>query len=243
MSGAPTGVHVFVDVPHAQWSRSVEFWCAAAAGVPSAPWGDAGQYLTIIPPEGDGWVHLQSIDGPPRVHVDLDSTDRAAAQDGSLALGAWTEWVREEATAMRSPGGLVFCHSSGGHDEMVRADPTRMLDQVCIDIPAPLWDDELEFWRRLTGRVLELGRRAEFALLGEEGQVRILLQRLDESEGPVRAHLDFAVADRGAEARRHESLGADLVEVFDWWTVMRAPDGHVYCLTERDPGTGDVRGR
>lgn len=126
---------------------------------------------------------------------------------------------------------------------MIRADPARMLDQVCIDIPVPLWDDEVEFWRRLTGRVLEPGRRPEFAFLGAEGQVRILLQRLDESRGPVRAHLDFAVADRAAEARRHASLGADLIEVFDWWTVMRAPDGHVYCFTERDPGTGNVRGR
>lgn len=243
MSGAPTWTHVFVDVPREQWSRSVAFWCAAAGGAPSAPWGDESQYLTVIPPEGDAWVHLQSIDGPPRVHVDLDSTDRVAAQEHSLALGARMEWDREEATVMRSPGGLVFCHSSGGPREMVRSDPAQVLDQVCIDIPAALWGTEVDFWQRLTGRELEAGGRPEFAFLGEEGRVRLLLQRLDESSGPVRAHLDFAVADRATETRRHEELGADLVEVFEWWTVMRAPTGHVYCLTEREPETGDVRGR
>lgn len=242
MSGAPTWVHVFVDVPREQWSRAVAFWSTAVAGTPSAPWGDEGQYLTLVPPEGDGWVHLQSIDGPPRVHVDLDSPDRVAAQELSLSIGARTEWVRDEAIAMRSPGGLVFCHSSGRPREMVRADPARVLDQVCIDIPGSLWDAEVEFWRRLTGRDLEAGARPEFAFLGRERQVRLLLQRLDEASGPVRAHLDLAVADREAETRRHEELGAELVEVFDWWTVMRAPDGHVYCLTERDPATGDVPG-
>ncbi len=243
MSGAPTWVHVFIDVPRELWSRAVAFWSAAAAGVPSASWGDEAQYLTIVPPEGDGWVHLQSIDGPPRVHVDVDSVDRDAAQQHSLEIGARTEWVRDEAIAMRSPGGLVFCHSSGRPREMVRSDPDRVLDQVCIDIPEPVWDTEVEFWRRLTGRELESGRRAEFAFLGTEGEVRLLLQRLEESDGPVRAHLDFAVADRAAETIRHEELGAEVVEVFDWWTVMHAPGGHVYCLTERDPATGDVRGR
>lgn len=243
MSGTPTWVHILVDVPHEQWARSVEFWCAATDGAPSPPWGDADQHLTIVPREGDGWVHLQAVDGKPRVRVGLDSADREAAQGRSVSLGAQTEWVRDEATAMRSPGGLVFCHSNGGPGEMVRSDPERVLDQVCIDIPAPLWSTEVEFWRRLTGRELESGRRAEFAFLGTEGEVRLLLQRLDESDGPVRAHLDFAVADRAAETSRHEELGAETVEVFDWWTVMRAPDGHVYCLTERDPATGDVRGR
>lgn len=243
MSSAPTWIHVFIDVPREEWARSVTFWCAAAGGSPSASWGDEGQYLTVVPPEGDGWVHLQAIDGPPRVHVDLDSTDREAAREHSLSLGAQPEWVRDEAIVMRSPGGILFCHSRDGRREMVRTDPERVLDQVCLDIPASSWEQKVAFWRDLTGRDLTKGGEPEFSFLGEEGQVRILLQRLDEQDGAVRAHLDFATADRAGETRRHELLGASLVDVYPWWTVLRAPDGHVYCLTDRDPLTGSVRPR
>ncbi len=119
-----------------------------------------------------------------------------------------------------------------------------MLDQVCLDIPAPLWDREVEFWHTMTGRELEKGLRPEFAFLGDpdpEGGLRILLQRLDSTDGPVRAHPDFAVADRAAETARHVRLGAHTLSVMERWTVMQAPDRHVYCLTDRDPTTGRVR--
>ena len=52
------------------------------------------------------------------------------------------------------------------------------------------------------------------------------------------AHPDFAVADRAAETARHVALGAELERELDWWTVLRAPDGLAYCLTDRDPATG-----
>lgn len=124
---------------------------------------------------------------------------------------------------------------------LVRTDPDRVLDQVCIDIPATRWDAEIAAWQQATGRELTKGGRPEFAFLGEDGAPRILLQRLDEEHGEVRAHPDFATRDREAETRRHEELGARLVEVFEPWTVMRAPDGHLYCLTDRDPLTGSGR--
>lgn len=238
MSGAATWVHLFIDVPREEWARSVTFWAAATEMAPSAQWGEQGQFRTLQPASGDAWVHVQAIEGPSRVHVDLDSTDREAAREHALGLGARPEWVWEEVPVMRSPGGLLFCHTVGEGKELVRADPDRILDQVCIDIPAPLWESEIDFWRRLTGRDLRDGGRSEFAFLGREGQMRILLQRLDEDEGRVRAHPDFATRDREGETRRHEALGARVVEVCEWWTVMRAPDDHLYCLTDRDPLAG-----
>lgn len=113
-----------------------------------------------------------------------------------------------------------------------------------MDIPAPLWDKEIAFWTALTDRHLEPGLRPEFALLGDpdpSGGLRILLHRLDSSNGRVRAHLDFAVADRAAQTARHAAEGAQILHVMVRWTVMRAPDGQVYCLTDREPLSGRVR--
>ena len=117
-------------------------------------------------------------------------------------------------------------------------------DQVCLDIPPRLWDVEVEFWRAFTGRPLEPGGRPEFGFLGDpdpSGPPRILLQRLDDDAPRVMAHLDFAVRDRQAQIRHHESISARRIDDFERWTQMRAPSGHVYCLTDRDPGTGRIR--
>ena len=238
MTAAPTWVHVFVDVPMQYWERSVAFWSAATATEASAPWGDEGQYLTLVPAAGDGWVHLQRIDGPPRVHLDLDSGDPVTARAESTALGATPLRERPEALVMESPGGLVFCHSHDGGRELVRSDRERVIDQVCIDVPETPWETEAAFWSAVTGRALADDGAPEFDLLDEPGRVRILLQRLGEEDGPVRTHLDLATASRLDETRRHEGLGAQLVAVFERWTVMRAPDGRDYCLTDRNPLTG-----
>ena len=165
--------------------------------------------------------------------------------DRSKDLGASAALAYGDVQVMRSPGGLLFCHTlADERRRFARADADRVLDQVCLDIPAPLWAREVEFWHSMTGRQLEAGLRPEFAFLGDpdaHGGLRILLQRLDSSEGPVRAHPDFAVASRPQETARQASLGAEVVKVMDRWTVMRAPDRHVYCITDRDPGTGRVR--
>lgn len=60
---------------------------------------------------------------------------------------------------------------------------------------------------------------------------------------PVRAHPDLATAHREADAQAHVRLGARLEQVFDHWTVLTAPGGQVYCLTDRDPFTGTAIAR
>lgn len=234
-------VQIFLDVPRATWQESLGFWSAATGWTASPTRGEAGQFATLQPSHGRGWVKLQAVDGPPRVHVDLDAPDRAAAQRRSSSLGAAHEWTYEGVPVMRSPGGLLFCHTVEPAGTLDRSDPLRALDQVCIDIPADLWEGEVAFWRDLTGRDLTKGGETEFSFLGAEGAVRILLQRLEEPSGQVRAHVDFAVADREQEADRHVALGAKVVAAHRWWTVLEAPDGQVYCLTDRDPVTGGVR--
>jgi hypothetical protein len=83
---------------------------------------------------------------------------------------------------------------------------------------------------------MDLGGREFRRLRKPDGQpLNLLLQRLDASDGPVRAHLDLSADDRQAEIRRHEQLGATVERVHEGWTVMRPPAGPVYCITRRVP--------
>lgn len=245
MTATPVWIDAFLDVPRARWTGSVAFWSSVTGWAASEPRAEAPQFVTLHPRAGDAWFKLQAIDGPQRIHLDLDSADRCAAVERSINLGARSVGRYNEVAVMRSPGGLLFCHTHEEHSRrFARIDAESVLDQVCVDIPAPLWEKEVAFWTALTDRHLEQGLRTEFAFLGDpdpSGGLRILLQRLDSRHGWVRAHLDFAVADRAAQTARHAYEGARVIHVMDRWTVMRAPDGDVYCLTDRDPLSGHVR--
>jgi hypothetical protein len=118
--------------------------------------------------------------------------------------------------------------------------------QVCLDIPGPSFDDEAARWAARTGgRVEVLERRPEFAWLRIPDGPRpldVLLQRLDRGDGPTSAHLDLGTPDRAAEVRRHLALGATRVVEEEFWTVLADPAGLPYCVTDRDPATGQLSG-
>lgn len=233
-------IQLFLDTPRESFDDAVRFWSAVTGWEPSPRRGEDDQFLTLVPPAGPSYVKLQAVDGPPRIHLDLDSDDRPAASAASLELGASAAWTYERVPVMRSPGGLLFCHTLAEGAAALHRDGSTILDQVCIDIPAEHWERELEFWRDVTGRELEAGRLPQFARLSSADGLRILLQRLDEPAGPVRAHPDLASADRAADTERHVALGATLSAVDELWSVLVAPGGQVYCLTDRDPRVGDV---
>lgn len=239
-------LHVFLDVPRDRWEDALAFWPAATGCTLSDLRGEQGQFATLVPAEGDAWLKLQAIDdGTAGVHLDLDSTDRPAAVAASERLGATRVATYHGVAVMRSPGGLPFCHTllDAPDPRMARNAPS-IADQACLDIPPRLWDAEVAFWSALTGRTPEQSDSSEFTRLADQnpaGQARILLQRLDSDSPTVTAHLDFATTNRPADQTRHVALGAEVVEEQAWWTVLRAPSGHVYCLTERDPATGRPR--
>ena len=184
---------------------------------------------------------MQAVDGPAGIHLDLDSADRPAAVARARELGATTAWTYHDVEVMRSPGGFAFCHTLVDGEPVLERPGATILDQVCLDIPDAAWDAEVSFWEDLTGREKQVGALPEFARLVTPGQPRILLQRLGEGEGPVRAHPDLATADRKADTAAHARLGATVQAVHAHWTVLTAPGGQVYCLTDRDPRTGLLR--
>lgn len=243
---APTGwTQVFLDTPAERFEDAVAFWSDVTGWLPSERRGEDGQFLTLQPPAGPAYLKMQAVPGAPGLHLDLDHADRAAATDHARGLGATTAWVYEDVEVMRSPGGLMFCQTlldEGPGTELVR-DGSTILDQVCLDVPQVHWEREVAFWRDLTGRELQEATAPGFVRLVAPGQVRVLLQRLDEVDGAVRAHPDLATTDRAGDTDRHVDLGADVVGVHAFWTVLTAPGGQVYCLTDRDPSTGVVAPR
>ncbi|MBA3780583.1 MAG: VOC family protein [Nocardioides sp.] len=238
----PFWISAFLDVPATDHARAADFWSAVTAMSPSEPRGDHGEYTTLVPEEGDGFLRMQRVgDGPARLHLDLHVEEPRAAADAAVARGA-REVVDLGYVVLTSPGGLPFCfvgHLAG------RRPPARtwtsgqssLVDQVCLDIAPAAYDEELAFWAATTGFPLDAHQRhPEFRLLeGPDDQpLQLLVQRLDDGDGPTTAHFDLGTSDggRSAEVARHEALGATVLREHEHWTVLTDPAGMTYCITD-----------
>jgi Glyoxalase-like domain len=236
-------MHLFLDTPQADAATSWAYWAEVTGSTLSPVRGEHGQFATLLPAHGDAWLKVQAVDeGPGGVHIDIGTDDRSAFVASAVELGATVQATYHDVVVLRSPAGIVFCATvgqTGSVDRRVDA----LADQACLDIPPSAFVAEVAFWRDLTGwAASEISDDDEFVSLRRlnEMPVRILLQRRYD-ETPASAHVDFATQDRAAETERHVRAGAEVVEVFRQWTVMRDPVGRIYCLTDRDPATGRPR--
>ena len=238
----PFWVSAFLDLAPESHAAGLAFWRDVSGWTVSPARGEHGEFATLVPPEGDDHLRVQRLrSGPSGMHLDLHVADPRAAADRAVSLGA-TEVADLGHVVLRSPGGFAFCYVShpasrpapasvwpGGHRTLV--------DQVCLDIPADGFDRELDFWLAATGREPVPSIRPEFLRLrrpADQG-LELLVQRLDDTAGEVRAHLDIGCSDRAAETERHLALGATHVEAYDAWTVLADPTGSAYCITDRAP--------
>lgn len=240
---------LFLDLPGDRFDAGTTFWRAVTATTLSAPRGPADEFATLVPPDGDAFLRVQRFDDGPRVHLDLHVDDVDAAAAHAVTLGA-TERHREEHVVLASPGGFVFCvvPDEGERRRPAPVDGPRggraRVDQLCLDVPEPLVERERAFWSDLTGWPVAGDTSLELVPLARpDGMpVRLLVQRLgaDDARTQVTGHVDVAAAgpDRDAVVAAHVDLGAELVERFAQWTVMRDPAGLTYCLTGRSPDTG-----
>lgn len=226
--------------------RAWDFWSRVTGSELSPRRGERGQFTTLVPRSGDGWVKLQRTLRGDGIHLDLVVEDVDTAADQAEHLGAERVDSYDQVRVIRSPGGFVFCFTDWsaegrpGHQE--RGGRATLLHQACLDIPAELFDAETTFWSALTGWTLEqpTDDEPEFrSLRRPEGiPVRILLQRRGESGGTTTGHPDVACAARATAVAEWVAAGAEVVHDRPWWTVMRDPAGLVFCLTDRDPQTG-----
>lgn len=242
----PFWTSAFLDFPASSFASGVAFWREVTGCAVSPSRGDHQEFATLVPPEGDDYLRVQRVqDGPGGVHLDLHVLDPRAAADQAVALGA-VEVADRGHVVLRSPGGLTFCMVS--HPASRRPPPAAwpdgnrsLVDQVCLDIPSSGYAEECGFWSALTGWELTASPVSpSFSRLTRPGGIplRFLLQRLEESSGTARAHLDLAAENRVSEVQRHAGLGATVVAEWSHWTVLRDPVGSLYCVTDRDPETG-----
>lgn len=251
----PAWLTLFIDVPAAAWEESATFWTAVTGTRLSARRGEHGEFATLLPPAGDACLRHQGLAaGPAGVHLDLHAADAEGLADRAVGLGATRSHDEPGFHVLRSPAGLAFCAvAHDGERELPPPTPvpgggSTRVDQACLDLPADRYDDELAFWTRLTGWTPRRSARPEFARLRSDGGRRLnqlLVQRLDDPPptGAAAVHLDLAAgppSDLDAARDWHIGLGAVPVTRFERWQVMRAPGGLVYCLTGRDPVTGEL---
>ncbi|MER5469726.1 VOC family protein [Streptomyces sp. NPDC002935] len=240
--------YAFVDRPGRHFGPALDFWTSVTGTKPSAPRGDQGEFVTLLPDDSDACVKAQGVaDGAGGAHLDLAVEDVPALVASARLLGAELVSGHEGWAVLRSPGGQLFCavpwNGETARPPVVEGPggATSRLDQVSIDLAPGVYDAEITFWSELTGWESHPGAFPDFHLLRPPAglPLRILLQRLG-TDRPTSAHLDLACSDVEAVRAHHEDLGANPVGRGARWTVMRDPVGGVYCLTGRDPGTGSL---
>ncbi|MFJ8857929.1 VOC family protein [Streptomyces sp. NPDC102451] len=242
--------YAFIDRPAAAAGRATAFWSAVTGTRPSTMWGERGEFTTLLP-DGDGagadaCLAIQAVSGAAGAHLDLAVEDMTAFTARAGRLGAEEVARLPELTVLHSPGGMPFCVVPWRGQRTrppVLTGPggsVSRLDQICVDVSPTAFEAEAAFWATLTGWDHRPGVHPEFHVFRPslDLPVHLLVQRLDE-ERPASGHLDLACSDRVATRAEHERRGAAFVHEGATWTVMRDPAGGIYCLTGRDPLTGD----
>jgi predicted enzyme related to lactoylglutathione lyase len=237
-------MHAFVDVPSADVAKAHRFWSAVLGWPLGDPWQGHPEFASFVPPDGAPYAHVQRIDGPPRIHLDLVGEierDTARLEE----LGATRGYTGAAWQAMASPAGLPFCvcEETWPHDRpTATAWPgghRSTLVQLTVDVPDHRYDRELEFWRAATGWADEEVDAPEFHRLvhRQESPLQLLVQRLGPDDGAqhARAHLDLGTDDIDAEVERVRSLGAQLLWPGNGFIALRDPLGLVFCVTGNDP--------
>lgn len=238
----------FLDTEASDAPAVEAYWSAVTGWPASEHRGESDEFATLEPPDGDGPLKLQVVgSAPPNgMHLDVHTDDLDGLLVHVVRMGADVRDTGLGYATGHSPGGLTFClvdHETDGRPGPVTwPGGSSLVDQVCLDIPRMRFDTEARFWSSLTGWPRVEGVSAEFdRLQPPAGQpLRVLLQRLDEEDGPVRMHLDLASENRDTEVERHLALGGRVVRTTEEWTTLLDPSGRAYCVTDRDPVSGAI---
>ena len=232
-------MHAFVDVPGEDVGKAHAFWSEVLGWPLGDPWPGHPEFASFVPTDGAPYAHVQRIDGPPRIHLDLvGELERDTAR--LEGLGATRGHRGPAWQSMASPAGLPFCvcAETRPHERptaVAWAGHRSRLVQLTLDVPADRYDGELRFWRGATGWADEEVDAPEFHRLvhRSESPLQLLVQRLGPDDGGrhARAHLDLGTDDLDAEVERLVSLGASVVARGDD-VEMADPDGNEFRLRQ-----------
>ncbi len=236
-----------LDLPAEGFDEAGSFWATITDTTRGAIHPQHPEFVHLNPTSGAMHLELQRLDsGPARVHLDLLTDDIAGLAAKAESLGA-TVLARPGHVVLVTPGGVPFCivpwTDETDRAPLIDRDPAHAADQICLDVPAESFDDDVVFWSALTGWDVNPYRFEQFRSFAQPAELplRLLVQRLDPTDaGPGRAHLDFAAgADVDAVVDRHVQSGAAVVERGPHWTVLADPIGMRYCVTARPvPASG-----
>jgi hypothetical protein len=238
----------FIDRPAGDDGVAESFWLRVTGTTLSPRRGADGGFATFVPAEGDSALRLQRVDdGPGGCHLDLH-VDESAGPGWSVPdvaaravdLGAVEVLAEDGLVVLRSPGGLPFCvvrwHGEG-RPALPAGRPPVLAGQLCVDVPAPAFDAERDFWAAFTGWPAVQAALPGFVRIDvPPGRgLRLLLQRRAASEpgDAVTAHLDLSTSERRVAVEVHAALGATVVHEGGHWTTLADPTGHPYCLVDR----------
>jgi hypothetical protein len=249
MSGEVRWVTAFLDTVQEHAELTETFWCRVTGYRLSQRRGDHEEFASLLPPDGDPHLKVQTVvhPSPGGLHLDLHTDNVRALTGRAEALAAEAGRLDAGYVVCRSPGGMAFCVVE--HPASRPASPSTwpggrsMVDQVCIDIPPSRWEAECSFWADLTGwDLVDQDPEDEFRRLRRpEGlALQLLLQRLDDEQPSVVAHLDLGSDDYLAETDRHLALGATEVRRTPHWVTLRDPSGRLYCVTRHAVGRSAV---
>jgi hypothetical protein len=243
-------LHAVIDAPADGRYARAGSWGRALGWPAGAAWPGHPELRSFEPPDGTPYLHLQRIDdGPPRVHLDLEADDIGRTCARAVELGALLVAEHNRWRTLASPGGLPFCVVASGGEAAPGpvtwpgGHRSRMV-QVCVDSPPAAHDAEVTFWRELLGERWYASQAPEFAGKWHDGAgspLQLLFQRLEEDEGPVRAHLDHGTDDMAAEVARLLGLSATDVGAGRGWHVLRDVAGSAFCVTPNSPELTPVR--
>lgn len=249
---SPRWLTAFIDTPRATAPVARAFWQHVTQSTLSGSRGPVGEFATLLPRNGDPYLRTQEVDGDRAgCHLDVHVDDVRMGLAHAVSCGAAVVEDVGAHVVMNSPGGFEFCLAIH-RGEQVRPPPVRwpdghqsLVDQLCLDVPGDLFDDEVRFWTALTGWPRRSGALPEFEFLERPASIplRLIFQRLGTAEPsrPTGAHLDLASDNQRADVDEHLRLGATLVRRAEHWVTLRDTAGREYCITLRDPETGRLR--
>lgn len=245
--GSMRWIYVSFDVPESAAGAEQAFWPAVLGCELGEPWQGHPEFRSLLPPSGDMYAHMQTVDGPLALHFDLGVDDVVATAARLVALGAAQIADFDIWRVLSSPGGLPFCLVPGGGEVVPSPsvwpdDHRSRLVQLCVDSPPELHEGEIAFWRAATGWRYESSALLEYGgklIPPAPAPVRLLFQRLgdDDDGSSTRVHIDLGTDDIAAEVARVEALGATPTPYAgEGWVQLADPSGMPFCVTRIPPG-------
>lgn len=242
-----TWLHAVVDRPRGDLTGA-RFWQEVLGWSLGPPRSEPDARRSFEPDDGDAYVHLQEVDGPPAVHLEVEVDDVDLAQRVLVALGADVVPTGGRSHTLCSPGGMPFRLVPSARHRPPRPvtwddEHSSRVVQVCVDCPAEAVDTEVAFWRGAwAGRWVGSDAKGFVGKLHDDAgsPLQLLFQQVG-TPGPVQAHLDLGSDDASSEVGRLADTGAEVTSLGPSWVTMVDPLGQRFCVTRNSPEQDRLR--